>query len=256
MKIKILGAHNTETLRTRHTCFLIDDVLALDAGALTSHLSVRGLARLKAVLLTHSHFDHVRDIPGLAINLYLNSRSIDIHTHQAVVDNLTAHLINGFIYPEYHKKPIENPTIRFHLLEHLKSAIIEGYNILPVKVKHAIPTFGYQITSPDGKSIFYTGDTGAGLAETWRAISPDVLFTEVTAPNRWEEHLKDNGHLTPIGLQKELANFRELKGYFPQTFAVHLNPGGEKEIGAELQQVSENLGIHIVLGHEGMQVLL
>jgi hypothetical protein len=50
MKIKILGAHNTETLRTRHTCLLIDDVLAVDAGALTSHLSEKGMKRLQAVL--------------------------------------------------------------------------------------------------------------------------------------------------------------------------------------------------------------
>ena len=92
MKIKILGAHNTETLRTRHTCLLIDDVLAVDAGALTSHLSARGLERLKAVILTHSHYDHIRDIPALAINLYLKTLSIDIYTHHEACNKIKAHL--------------------------------------------------------------------------------------------------------------------------------------------------------------------
>jgi ribonuclease BN (tRNA processing enzyme) len=256
MKIKILGAHNTETLRTRHTCLLIDDVLAVDAGALTSRLSEKGLLRLKAVLLTHSHYDHIRDIPALAIDLFLRSRSVDIYTHQEVWNNLTAHLLNDIIYPAYHKKPADNPTIRFHLLEHLKPKEIEGYNVLPMRVNHAIPTLGYQITSPEGKSVFYTGDTGAGLSETWKSVSPEVLLIEVTAPNRWEENIKNNGHLTPHLLQQELANFHDLKGYFPHTFAVHLNPGGEKEIKAELEQVGENLGIHILLAREGMQIQL
>ncbi len=254
MKIKILGAHNTETLRTRHTCLLIDDVLALDAGSLTSKLSETGLSRLKAVLLTHSHYDHIRDIPALAINLFLRSGSIDIYTHQEVWNNLTAHLLNDIIYPAYYKKPADRPTLRFHLMEHLKAIDIEDYTVLPVKVNHAIPTLGYQITSREGKSVFYTGDTGAGLAETWRSVSPDLLLIEVTASNRWEEKIKTNGHLTPNLLQQELTNFHDLKGYFPQTFTVHLSPGGEKEIKAELEQVGENLGIHIIPAHEGMQI--
>ena len=256
MKIKILGAHNTETLRTRHTCLLIDDFLAVDAGALTSHLSARGLDRLKAVLLTHSHYDHIRDIPALAINLYLKSRSIDIYTHQTAWNNLTAHLLNDVIYPSYHKKPVDKPTLRFHPLEHLTAALIGDYGILPVKVNHAIPTLGYQITSPEGKSIFYSGDTGGGLAETWRSISPDVLLIEVTAPNRWEAKLENNGHLTPHLLQKELALFYQIRGYFPHTFTVHLNPDGEKEIKEELEQAGEMLGIKIIPAHEGMQIQL
>ncbi len=256
MKIKILGAHNTETLRTKHTCLLIDDVLAVDAGALTSHLSARGLMRLKAVLLTHSHYDHIRDIPALAINLYLKSLSIDIYTHQTAWNNLTAHLLNDVIYPSYHNKPVDRPTLRFHPLAHLTAIKISAYGILPVKVNHAIPTLGYQITSPEGKSIFYSGDTGGGLSEVWQNISPDVLLIEVTAPNRWEEKLKNNGHLTPHLLQKELALFHKMKGYFPSTFAVHLNPGGEKEIREELEQAGDILGIHIIPAHEGMQLQL
>ena len=40
MKIEFLGAHTTETRSTRLSSLLIDDVLALDAGGLTSSLSL------------------------------------------------------------------------------------------------------------------------------------------------------------------------------------------------------------------------
>jgi len=256
MNIRILGANNTETLRTRHTCLLIDDTLAIDAGALTSHLSTRGFARLKAVLLTHSHYDHIRDLPALAINIYLQSRSIVIYSHRSALDNLAAHFLNDVIYPSYHKKPAERPTLNFHVLEHLKATTIEGYSVLPVKVNHAITTMGYQITSPEGKSIFYTGDTGRRLDETWKKISPDILFIEVTASNRWEDKVNNNGHLTPNLLQKELFRFNELNGYYPQTIAVHLNHYNEKEIKSELKQTGENLGINIQLAKKGMEIQL
>ena len=34
MRIRVLGAHNMETAQTKHTCFLVDDSLAIDAGSL------------------------------------------------------------------------------------------------------------------------------------------------------------------------------------------------------------------------------
>jgi hypothetical protein len=187
--------------------------------------------------------------------LYLKRLVIDIYTHQVAWNNLTAHLLNDIIYPEYHKKPKDKPTLHFHPLNHLKTATIGDYSVLPVKVNHATPTLGYQITSPEGKSIFYTGDTGAGLTETWKNISPDVLFIEVTASNRWEGKLK-NGHMTPNLLEKDLSTFHDMKGYFPHTIAVHLNPGSEKEIRSELEQTGKNLGIHILAAQKGMKIQL
>ncbi len=78
MRIKLLGAHNTESLETRMSGLVIDDVLALDAGGLTSSLTLAAQQELKAVLVTHQHYDHIRDIPALAINLYASGKTIPI----------------------------------------------------------------------------------------------------------------------------------------------------------------------------------
>lgn len=256
MRIGILGAHNSESSNTRYMTLVVDNILALDAGGLTSGLSFEDQEKLKGILLTHHHYDHMRDIPALAINLFLRSRHIDIYSHQAVFDNLSLHFLNGTLYPEYHKRPEGNPVLRFHTLAPLSEVLIEGYQIKSVPMNHSQPTVGYQIISPDRKSIFYTGDTGSGLSEVWKQIEPQLLFIEVTAPDRWRQSMIEHKHLTPSLLKEELAAFRELKGYLPRIVAVHMNPQSEEEIVSELQAVAASIQADIEVAREGLQIEL
>jgi len=256
VKIQILGAHNCESQHTKFPSLLIDDILVLDAGGLTSSLSFPAQQELKAILLTHQHYDHIRDVPAIAMNLYLAGATINIYSISPVYDALTTYLFDGKIYPNFLERPQENPTIKFTVIEPLKTEQIEGYSILAVPVSHAVPAVGYQITSPDGKVLFFTGDTGPGLTECWEQVSPQLLITDLTASNRFEEFGRESGHLTPGLLKQELAVFRELKGYLPQVVAVHMNPGLEAEIKAEIAVVAEELNNPITLGYEGMQLHL
>jgi len=254
MKIKVLGAHNTESRSTRCSGLLVDDILALDAGGLTSSLSFRNQMKIKALLLTHGHYDHIRDIPAFAMNLYLRKRSVDIYTHQAAADNLLHYFLDGGIYPEFHKRPENNPTLRIHILKEYEEEKILDYTIFPAPVAHALPGIGFQITSADGKTIFYTGDTGPGLLQTWERVSPEVLFIELTASDKWMKSSKDHGHMTPGLLRQELTIFRRIKGYLPKIICVHINPAIEKEIRSEVANVNQTLGVSIQLAYEGMVI--
>ncbi len=256
MNIKLLGAHNCESQNTKYTCLLIDDILAIDAGGLTSSLSFSAQQRLKAILLTHRHYDHIRDIPAIAINLYLSGTTINIYSTSPTCDALKTHLLDGKLYPNFLERPQENPTLKVTIIEPHKTEQIEGYSILPVPVTHAVPTVGYQVTSPDGKTLFYTGDTGPGLTECWKSVSPQLLITEVTASNRYEEPVKGAGHLTPNLLKQELISFQKVKNYLPQVVVVHISPNLEEEIKTEIEAVSRALNTPITLGYEGMQICL
>jgi ribonuclease BN (tRNA processing enzyme) len=254
MKIKVLGAHNTESRSTKHTCLLIDDILVLDAGGITSSLSFRNQSKIKSIILTHGHYDHIRDIPALSMNFYLRKKTLSLYTHAAAWQSIQQHLLNAEIYPEFHKRPAENPTLQVQLVQPFQTFTVEDYQVLSLPATHAVPAMGYQVTSKDGKVIFYSGDTGDSLSNIWDKISPQTIFIELTGSNRWEEAMKHSGHLTPNLLQKELSYFHKLKGYLPQIFAVHINPAGEEEIKSEISEVEKFLGATIQLAREGMTI--
>jgi len=255
MKIKFLGAHNTESRNTRLSSLVIDDVLALDAGGLTSSLTFNEQLELKAILLTHQHYDHIKDIPLLGMNLFLNNATINVYSTLPVRDAISSYLLNGSLYPEFLEKPEGKATINFHILEPYQEVLIEGYSILPMPLSHSVPAVGYQVTAGD-KRLFYTGDAGPGLAHCWQYVSPELLITEVTASNRFEEFGKESRHLTPSLLKEELVSFQMMKGYLPQVVAVHMNPFLEAEIEAEIASLARELGTSITLAYEGRQLLL
>jgi len=255
MNITTLGAHNCESQNTKLTSLLIDDIIAIDAGALTSSLSFPAQKRLKAILLTHQHYDHIKDIPTLAFNFAMAWATLNIYSTLPVYQALSL-ILGNKLYPNFLEFPQENPSLRFTLIEPYQTTQIEGYSVLPLPVNHSTPTVGYQVTSQDGKTVFYTGDTGPGLKDCWQRISPQLLITEVSAPNRFEELYQRRGHFTPNLLKEELASFRELKGYLPQIVLVHLNPGLEDEIKAEIAAIAQTLDHPVTLAYEGMQITL
>ena len=254
MEIRILGAHNIESRGTRCVSLLIDDRLAVDAGALTSGLDFAAQRRLEAVLLTHQHYDHVRDIPALGMNLMLMGEGVDVYAPEVVYEALVGHVLNGRLYPNLFQRPPGKPALRYHKVVPGEELVIGGYRVLPVPVDHAVPTVGYQVTAADGGVLFYTSDTGPGLAGAWARVSPGLLIIECTAPNRFAGFARRAGHLTPELLKQELDAFRELKDYLPEVVLVHMNPLEEVETWGEIAAVAAGLGVSIRLGEEGMRL--
>src|SRR5271169_1755292 len=105
MKITFLGAHNCETVSTGMMSLLVDDRIALDAGALTRNLNLDTMFKIEAVVLTHGHFDHFRDVPALGMNLFLNGRSLDVYGSRETRQILADHVLNGTIYSSFFDSP-------------------------------------------------------------------------------------------------------------------------------------------------------
>jgi ribonuclease BN (tRNA processing enzyme) len=250
MKIRILGAHNIESRDTGCAGLLIDGIMALDAGSILSRLSFTAQQRLQALLLTHRHYDHVKDIPLLGMTFYQARKTLQVFAVQSVYDDVSKYLLDGVLYPDFRQTPPAKPALQFNIIEHFKEFTVGSYQVLAVPVRHAVPCNGYQITSPGGKKVFYTSDTGPGLAESWPWVRPDVLIVEVTAPNQHREFAANAGHLTPELLKTELESFRRLKGYLPQIVTLHTNPLYREDITGELSLIASELKASIIPGNE------
>jgi ribonuclease BN (tRNA processing enzyme) len=256
MNIRVLGAHNCESQNSKFISLLIDEALAIDAGGLTSSLSFQAQQKIKAILLTHQHYDHIKDIPAIAMNFFLSGATLNIYSTLPVRNALEAHLLNGTLYPHFLESPPEKPVIKFTVMEPNQTEQINGYDVLAVRVNHAVPTVGYQISSADGKVVFYTGDTGPNLAGCWEQVTPQLLIIEVTVPNRYEKPYEEWGHLTPNLLKQTLLDFRRIKGYLPRVVVVHMQPSLEKEIESEIAVIAGSLNSSITMAYEGMQLNL
>jgi len=258
VEIQILGAHQLELKGARLTSLLIDGTLVVDAGGLTSALSLTKQKKIKAVLLTHHHFDHTRDLVTLAANAaYYWRGQLEVYALRYTLDIVTTCLLDGKIYANFLEYPSkEKPTLILEAIEPYIRKTIACYDVLAVPVKHSVPTVGYQITSSDGKSLFYTSDTTVGISNHWQYVYPQLLITGVVGPNKYGDWLKKAGHFSAELLKEELTKFRQLKGYLPRVIIIHIGNLFEQEIKEEVAQVAQGLEADISLGREGMKITL
>ena len=256
MNIKFLGAHNTETETARLCCIQLNGRLYIDAGALTASLPIEAIAMPGAILLTHAHYDHIRDLPVAAMGAALSGRRLAVYGTAEVRETLATLLLNGNLYPRFLDTPEKTPVIEYTEIIPVQEHVICGHRVRAFPVKHSRPAVGYEITSGDGKSVFITGDTGPAVADCWAKIRPDMLVIEATMPDRYRTSALQHGHLCPSLLEETLLSFRERQGYLPQVVAMHINPFEEADIARELNRVSDSLAHPITVACEGLSIEL
>jgi len=252
LKIRFLGAHNAESKDTKLSSLLIDDVIAVDAGSLVAELTFAEQEKIKAILLSHGHYDHIRGVPSFAFNNL--KRTTRVFATSQTLKILSSHLIDGVIYPRFTKKIpffLEKPSLKFIAIEPFSKVNVEGYQVFVLPVNHTIHTVGFEIASKDGKKVFYTGDTGSGLSALWEHISPDLIIVDLTFPNKLENRAINSAHLCPKLLKKELLDFYRVKEYYPRIILTHLSPKYEEEIRKEVEEVAKDLKIDIDIAGEG-----
>ncbi len=221
--IRFLGTHNAESKNTKLVSFLIDDSLAIDAGSLASELTFEEQRNVKAILLSHGHYDHIRGVPAFALNN--SNRVTKVFATRQTFEILSSHLIDGTIYPEFTSNTtyLGEATLELVPLEPFKPQNIGDYEVRAIPVNHPIAAVGFEISSKEGKQMFYTGDSGPGLSDAWRNVTPQTIIADVSVPNRLAKVAKDAGHLCPEMLKQELIEFHRIRRYLPQVVLIHLS---------------------------------
>ncbi|HMA37495.1 MAG TPA: MBL fold metallo-hydrolase, partial [Chloroflexia bacterium] len=159
MHIRLLGVHQGESKTTKFISILVDDVLAIDAGSLTSGLTFEEQSKLASILVTHCHYDHIKDIPMIAFNM-MHTNQIMVYCQADTREALESHIMNQSIWPKMYDIPRpEAPSIRFYDVQAGQQFRADGYSVLPIQMQHPVPTVGYSVAR-NGKSFFFTSDTG------------------------------------------------------------------------------------------------
>ncbi len=248
MKLRVLGCHGGELPKHRTTCFLVDETLALDAGALTGTLSLDELLRVDDIVVSHSHLDHVKDLP-LLVDLLVGRRDkpVVVHASQACARTLHESLFNNELWPDFTRIPTRaNPVLRIEPFKLGEPFKVGSYKVTAIPVSHPVESCGFVVT--DGaSSLGMSGDTGPTDA-LWRAFNAarklKAVLLETSFPNVLQGLADISGHLTPNTVQAELRKFRPRGAC--DVLLYHLKPAFVAQLKKELRalkvdaQVLEN----------------
>ncbi len=211
MRIRVLGAYGGSTPRHRQTSFLLNDTVALDAGALTEALTLEVQSEIRAIVVTHSHMDHVASLPFLVENVFGRTKGpIEVVAPRDVVNSLQRHLFNDDLWPDFTRIPNHLlPTVTFRPVEPRAPFQVDGLTGVAIPVTHVVPTCGYIIS--DGESaVLFSSDTGPTeeiWAEARKAPRLKAIFVECSFPDEMSQVAEVSRHLTPCTLKKEMEKF-------------------------------------------------
>lgn len=236
MRLRVLGCSGGIGGSLRTTSFLVDDDVLVDAGTGVGDLSIRELARIDHVFVTHSHMDHITSIPFLVDTVgWMRDRPITVHGTQATLDILRAHVFNWKIWPDFLEIPSrEAPFLRFEPLRIGTPVDLGGRRVTAVPANHVVPAVGYHLEGPSA-SLVFTGDTTSS-DELWGVVNAidnlRYLIVETAFCNRERDLAIASKHLCPSLLAEDLAKLRRPA----EVYITHLKPGEPELIMQEIME--------------------
>ncbi len=231
--------------------FLVDGRLLLDAGTIGTSLRETRQWKIRNILITHAHLDHIKAIPFLADNIVIKkmTHSITLISTQEILNTLRDHLLNNQLWPDFTRISASiDPVVRMHAIVPGKRFSVDGYEVTAWPVSHSVPAVGYILKDGGGSSLLYTGDTGP-TEKIWAAPGPvSAAIIEVSFPDSMEELALMTGHLTPRLLQTELG---KAKNPLERILVTHIKPQYTKAIMKELGAVKKRLHTSILVIRDG-----
>lgn len=237
MQITVLGAAGGQAPGQSLTGFLIDDALLLDAGTIGAQLDLASQRKIKHVLITHAHLDHVNALPFLLDNLIGRVPGpVIAYGLPEVLQALTENIFNNKIWPDFLALPTpEEPILKLQPITPGQAFSINGYSITPVRVNHSFAAAAYLISNHSGTVIF-TGDTGP-VDELWQAVGGlkkiHALFMECSFPQGQQAMAKMTKHLSTADIADEVA--KTGRGEDMPVYLYHCKPEYCEEIASQAQ---------------------
>ncbi len=191
------------------TSVLVNDSVVLDAGSIGLYGTPQQQARVRHVLLSHTHMDHLASLPLFVENAYEGrGDGVTIYGSGAVLESCRRDIFNNRLWPDFIAlSERDHPFLKLVPLEPGETLEVEGLRITAVALQHVVPTVGYLVA--DGRvTVAQVTDT-APTEEIWRrcnaAADLQAVFLETTFPNALQWLADVSQHLTPATFAAEVA---------------------------------------------------
>jgi len=253
MDFKVLGCHGGESPKHQCPAFLLDGRVCLDAGSITNMLTLKEQQKVEAVIVSHAHMDHVRDLAMLAdTRTQQGGPPLVIASTPGTIAVLKKHFFNDKLWPDFSKIPDQDTrTVVFQKLTTNKENEVLGYRVRPIPVDHTVEAAAL-IVSDDSGSIAYSGDTGPTDA-LWDVLADQpnlrALVMEVAFPNEQQKLARDSGHHTPHSLERELKKLGSAHRDLP-VMLFHIKPVFQRTVEKELAKIRARNNTILQIGDE------
>ena len=243
MRIQLLPStfdgQGMATLEQRLTCFLIDDCVAVDAGSIAIALTNEQRSKVRDIIVTHPHLDHIASLPIFIDDLYPTLKEpMRVYATEEVIGLLERDVFNWNVYPRFSDlKNDYGPVMEYVPIQVGQSFSVAHLNVMAVPVNHIVPTIGL-VVSDGERSVAFSSDT-AETDDFWRLLNEmkdlDVLLIESSFPDRMAKLAQVSRHFTPASLNNEL---KKLNHNGMDIMAVHLKPTYREEIIEQLRALN------------------
>ena len=218
------------------TALVIDGELAIDAGSLGWFAPPAEQARVRHVLLTHAHMDHVAGLPVFIDNVYqLGPEPPTVLGHPETLAALRSHVFNDTLMPDFVELGRRMaPFLHTRPLAAGVAVALGRYTVTPHAVDHTVPTVAYTID--DGAdAVAVVTDTAPVPAlferlAAWPRLA--AVYLEASFPARLADLAALTKHLTTADFLTVAAR---LDAVGVPVHPIHVKPRHSGEVLAELR---------------------
>jgi ribonuclease BN (tRNA processing enzyme) len=223
----------------RLTCFLIDGCVAVDAGSIALALTAEQREKVRDIIVTHPHMDHIASLPIFIDDLFETLTSpVRVYATPEVIELLERDIFNWNVYPRFSELKNEfGPVLEYVPIPAGEEFKIAHLTVTAVPVNHIVPTVGLVVS--DGKSIVAFSSDTAETDEFWNVINRaphiDALLIEASFPDSMAKLAEVSRHFTPASLQRDLS---KLNHNGLDILAVHIKPAYRQMVIDELNALN------------------